>query len=308
MTAADPLTENALDSLPGSSAQPSRLHGFMRLNGSGTLVAGLVLFALILGASFSAPLLTPHEPSRNNITARLKPPFWDTENKGSTKFVLGTDGLGRDMLARILHGIRVSLLLAGLGLAVSLALGVTVGLVSGLFGGWFDLILMRMVDLQLAFPYIVLAMAIVTATHTSIPILILLLGLAGWVYFARVVRGIVLQEMQKDYVKAAQVLGASRWRTGVRYVFPNVLPSIAVIATLQLPALVIFEATLSFLGLGIQPPTPSLGGMMLDGTQYIANAWWVITLPGLAVLLTTLSLNLMSDGLRQLLDPRLQTV
>jgi peptide/nickel transport system permease protein len=114
--------------------------------------------------------------------------------------------------------------------------------------------------------------------------------------------------MQKDYVKAAQVLGAGRIRVGLRYVFPNVLPSVAVIATLQMPALVIFEATLSFLGLGIQPPTPSLGGMMLDGTQYIASAWWVITLPGLAVLLTTLSLNLMSDGLRQLLDPRLQTV
>jgi len=149
---------------------------------------------------------------------------------------------------------------------------------------------------------------VVSATRTSIPILILLLGVAGWVYFARVVRSSVLQEMQKDYVKAAQVLGASRWRVGMKYVFPNVLPAIAVIATLQLPALVLFEATLSFLGLGIQPPTPSLGGMMLDGAQYIAKAWWVITLPGLAVLLLTLSLNLISDGLRQLLDPRLQTV
>jgi len=308
MMVADVVADNALDLGPQVAIRPSKLRSFLRLNGSGTLVAGLVLFVLILGTSFAAPLLTPYDPSRNNITARLRPPFWDTANKGSTKFVLGTDGLGRDMLARMLYGLRVSLLLAGLGLVVSLVLGVTVGLVSGLFGGWFDLILMRIVDLQLAFPYIVLAMAIVTAIHTSIPILIVLLGLAGWVYFARVVRGIVLQEMQKDYVKAAQVLGASRWRIGLKYVFPNVLPSIAVIATLQLPALVIFEATLSFLGLGIQPPTPSLGGMMLDGTQYIANAWWVITLPGFAVLLTTLSLNLMSDGLRQLLDPRLQTV
>ena len=162
---------------------------------------------------------------------------------------------------------------------------------------------MRVVDLQFAFPYIVLAMAIVAATKTSIPILIVLLGLAGWVYFARVVRGVVLQEMQRDYVRSAQVLGASRWRIGLRYVLPNVLPAIAIIATLQLPGLIIFEATLSFLGLGIQPPTPSLGGMMLDGTQYIASAWWVITLPGIAILLVTLSLNIMSDGLRQLLDP-----
>ncbi|MCC6790770.1 MAG: ABC transporter permease [Thermomicrobiales bacterium] len=290
------------------AATPSWFRGFLQRNGSRTLLVGLILFLIILAAALAAPLLTEHQPSRNNITSRLRPPFWDTEHRGSTTFLLGTDGLGRDMLTRILYGIRVSLALAGAGLALSLLLGVTVGLVSGLFGGWVDLVLMRIVDLQLAFPYIVLAMAIVTATHTSIPILIVLLGLAGWVYFARVVRGIVLQEMQKDYVKAAQVLGAGRIRVGLRYVFPNVLPSVAVIATLQFPGLVIFEATLSFLGLGMQPPTPSLGGMMLDGTQYIASAWWVITLPGLAVLLTTLSLNLMSDGLRQLLDPRLQTV
>lgn len=294
--------------MPAAEVRHSRWRNFMRLNGSGPLLAGLMLFTLIIGASLAAPLLTQHDPNRQNITSRLRPPYWDKDGGGSTKFVLGTDGLGRDMLARILYGIRVSLLLATAGLALSLALGVTVGMISGLYGGWFDMILMRIVDLQLAFPYIVLAMAIVTATQTSIMILIILLGLAGWVYFARVVRGIVLQEMQKDYVRAAEVLGASRMRIGLRYVFPNVLPSIAVIATLQLPALIIFEATLSFLGLGIQPPTPSLGGMMLDGTQYIASAWWVITLPGLAVLFTTLSLNLMSDGLRQLLDPRLQKV
>ena len=276
--------------------------------GGTTLIAGLLLFALVLVASLAAPLLTSYEPSRNDLRARMHGPVWDKAHQGSWDHPLGTDALGRDLFSRILYGIRISLALAGAGLVLSLSLGVTVGLVSGLFGGWFDLVLMRLVDLQLAFPYVVLAMAIVTATRTSIPVLILLLGLAGWVYFARVVRGSVLQEMQKDYVKAAQVLGASRWRIGLRYVFPNVLPAVAVIATLQLPALIIFEATLSFLGLGIQPPTPSLGGMMLDGVQYIASAWWVITLPGVAVLLTTLGLNLISDGLRQILDPRLQTV
>lgn len=276
--------------------------------GGTTLLAGLLLFALVLAASLAAPLLTPYEPSRNDLRARMHGPVWDGAHQGSWDHPLGTDALGRDLFSRILYGIRISLALAGAGLLLSLSLGVTVGLVSGLFSGWFDLALMRLVDLQLAFPYVVLAMAIVTATRTSIPVLVLLLGLAGWVYFARVVRGSVLQEMQKDYVKAAQVLGASRWRIGLRYVFPNVLPAVAVIATLQLPALIIFEATLSFLGLGIQPPMPSLGGMMLDGVQYIASAWWVITLPGAAVLLTTLGLNLISDGLRQLLDPRLQTV
>ena len=299
-----PLSPAAMN----EAAPPQRRSGFLQRQGATTLVAGVVLFAILFGAALAAPLLTSYKPSRNDITARLRPPSWKTERKGSAKHILGTDGLGRDMFTRMLYGIRVSLKLASLGLLVSLGLGVTAGLLSGLFGGWVDLALMRLVDLQLAFPYIVLAMAIVSATRTSVPILILLLGVAGWVYFARVVRGAVMQEMQKDYVKAAQVLGAGRWRVGLRYVFPNVLPSIAVIATLQLPALVLFEATLSFLGLGIQPPTPSLGGMMLDGTQYIARAWWVITLPGFAVLLLTLSLNLISDGLRQLLDPRLQTV
>lgn len=295
-------------SAPQAAPKPARLPAFLRRNGSRPLLAGLIFFLLITGAACVPGVFTPHDPLRNNITARLRPPFWDTENRGSTTFILGTDGLGRDMLSRMLHGIRISLLLAGAGLLVSMSLGVTFGLISGIFGGWFDIALMRIADLQLAFPYVVLAMAIVTATQPSTPILIILLGLAGWVYFARVVRGIVLQEMQKDYVKAAQVLGASRLRVGIRYVFPNALPAVAVLATLQLPGLIIFEATLSFLGLGVQPPTPSLGGMMLDGTQYIANAWWVITLPGLALMLTTMSLNLMSDGLRQLLDPRLQTV
>lgn len=285
----------------------SRWRDLLQREGSRTFLAGLLLFGIMVGMAVAAPLITDHDPSRNNITARLRPPFWDTANKGSTEFPLGTDGLGRDMLSRILYGLRVSLVLSLAGLCLSMALGVSLGLVSGLFGGRIDAVLMRLVDVQLAFPYIVLAMAIVAATKTSIPILIVLLGLAGWVYFARVVRGVVLQEMQRDYVRSAQVLGASRWRIGLRYVLPNVLPAIAIIATLQLPGLIIFEATLSFLGLGIQPPTPSLGGMMLDGTQYIASAWWVITLPGIAILLVTLSLNIMSDGLRQMLDPRLQT-
>ena len=289
-------------------AAPGWWASFISRRGAWPLVLGAALFLLIVAAAAAAPLLTPYEPSRNSLSARLHGPFWDAANKGSTDHLLGTDGLGRDMLTRILYGIRVSLTLAALGLLVSLALGVGVGMVSGLFGGKVDQVLMRIVDVQLAFPYIVLAMAIVTATRTSIPILILLLGLAGWVYFARVVRGSVLQEMEKDYVKAAEVLGAGKARIGLRYVFPNVLPAVVVIATLQFSALIIFEATLSFLGLGIQPPTPSLGGMMLDGVQYIASAWWVITFPGIAVLLTTLGLNLMSDGLRQLLDPRLQTV
>lgn len=304
-----PYTVEGAPLIPETRGQSwaAKWRAFLQREGSRTFLAGLLLFSVMVGAALAAPLITDHDPDRNNITARLRPPFWDTANKGTTEFPLGTDGLGRDMLSRILYGLRVSLVLAMAGLCISLALGVSLGLISGLFGGRVDAILMRIVDLQLAFPYIVLAMAIVAATKTSIPILIVLLGLAGWVYFARVVRGVVLQEMQRDYVSSAQVLGASRWRIGVRYVLPNVLPAIAIIATLQLPGLIIFEATLSFLGLGIQPPTPSLGGMMLDGTQYIASAWWVITLPGIAILLVTLSLNIMSDGLRQLLDPRLQT-
>lgn len=301
-------SQNAESMAPPARTPSGRWTAFTARRGAWPLLLGTALFLAIVTAAIAAPLLTPYEPSRNSLAARLHGPFWDQAHKGSMEHILGTDGLGRDMLTRILYGIRVSLTLAALGLVVSVSLGVGVGLVSGLFGGKIDQALMRIVDVQLAFPYVVLAMAIVTATRTSIPILVLLLGLAGWVYFARVVRGSVLQEMEKDYVKAAEVLGAGKLRIGLRYVFPNVLPAVVVIATLQFSALIIFEATLSFLGLGIQPPTPSLGGMMLDGVQYIASAWWVITFPGLAVLFTTLGLNLMSDGLRQLLDPRLQTV
>jgi peptide/nickel transport system permease protein len=179
-------------------------------------------------------------------------------------------------------------------------------MVAGFLGGWIDSAVMRLVDVQLAFPFILLALTAVAIFPSSVPVLIALLALAAWVLFARTIRGAVLREITSDYVQAAVTLGASRFRIALRYVLPNLLPTIVALATLEFAALILFEATLSFLGVGIRPPTPSLGGMMLEGQTYMRTAWWITTLPGIALFVTTMSLNLLSEGLRAHLDPRVQ--
>jgi peptide/nickel transport system permease protein len=264
-----------------------------------SLVFGALLFGIVLLGIVVGPLLSPYDPLRNDLKARLKPPL--TEGH-----VLGTDQLGRDMLVRLLEGGRTSLMMSGTGVILAMLLGVAVGLLAGFQGRWVDSVLMRVADVQLAFPFILLALTILTAVRSSVEMLILLLTLAAWVLFARTVRGSVLKEINREYVQGAVVLGASRMRIALKYVLPNLLPTIAVIVTLELAALIMFEATLSFLGVGIQPPTPSWGGIMLEGQTYMRSAWWVTTLPGVALFVTTIGLNLMSEGLRDLLDPRLQ--
>jgi peptide/nickel transport system permease protein len=196
--------------------------------------------------------------------------------------------------------------MCGSSVLLAMIIGVGIGLVAGFVGGVVDNVLMRLVDIQLAFPFIILALVIVTAVPPSIPTLILLLVLAAWVLFARTVRGSVLKELSREYVQGATVLGASKVRIALKYVLPNLIPTIAVIASLELAALIMFESTLSFLGVGIQPPTPSWGGMMLEGQTYMRSSWWITTLPGVAIFLATLGLNLVSEGLRDVLDPRLQ--
>ncbi len=262
-------------------------------------ILGSVVFGLIVIVAVFVPLLSTVDPNRNDLRVLSEPPL-------SPGHLLGTDSLGRDMALRLIHGARISLLMGLSGVLLAMMLGVTVGMMAGFLGGWVDAVLMRLVDVQLAFPFILLALTLVTAIPPSIPTLILLLALAAWVLFARTIRGSVLKEINREYVQAAFVLGASRMRIAVKYVLPNLLPTIAVLATLELAALILFESTLSFLGVGIQPPTPSWGGMMLEGQTYIRTAWWITTLPGIALFITTLSLNLVSEGLRSILDPRLQ--
>ncbi|MBA2448767.1 MAG: ABC transporter permease [Chloroflexi bacterium] len=266
------------------------------------LVGGTVLLALVLAAVF-APLLAPADPLKTGFSTRVKPPAilgYDSA------FLLGSDNLGRDILSRLLYGGRISLALAALAVVCSALLGVTLGLVSGYAGGWVDDVVMRVVDVQLSFPVIMLAIAVIAVVGTSPTALVGVLVLAGWVVYARTVRASVLSLKHQEYVQAARALGAGDLRIVVRHVLPNTQAPILVIATVQVATMILLESGLSFLGLGVQPPQPSWGSMLAEGRDYLSNAWWLATVPGIAISLAVLGANLVGDGLRDFLDPNLR--
>lgn len=265
-----------------------------RLRPGLALTAGVVLLLLIVLSAIAAPLLAPAGPAVVDLGSVRLPPSMD--------HWFGTDAIGRDLLARILYGGQVSLLVAGAGMIGSLTLGTLMGMLGAFGGYWVRAVVDRAIDIQLAFPYVLLAIAITSAVRPSTHVLIMLMVLAAWAGAARVVRSIALQERGKDYVKAAAVIGASQLRIALFHVFPSVLPSLLVLAAMQMAAMIVFEATLSFLGMGVQPPTPSWGGIMLDGKNYITSSWWLTTLPGLAIVLTSLSLVLIGDGMQARTD------
>jgi peptide/nickel transport system permease protein len=262
-----------------------------RLELEPSLWLGSGLLALLAAASILAPQLATADPTAVNLAVVRQPPSW--------LYPLGTDGVGRDVFSRVLHGGRISLVVAGLGMLGSLLVGTAAGLLTAFGGRWVRLGVERAIDVQLAFPYVLMAIAITSAVRPSIPVLILLMVLAGWAGAARVVRSIALQEHAKDYVKAAEVIGASSLRIALLHVFPSVWPSVLVLAAMQMAAMIVFESTLSFLGMGIQPPTPSWGGIMLEGKEFMTTSWWLTVLPGLAIVLTSLSLVLIGDGLQR---------
>lgn len=272
-------------------ARPGLRPGLVRHMGMNpTLAAGTLLFGLVALTAVAAPWLAPSGPNGIDLAVVRMPP--------SAAHWFGTDAVGRDVLSRVFYGGRVSLLVASAGMIGSLVLGTAMGML-GAFGGRFVRPAVdRAIDIQLAFPYVLLAIAITSAVKPSTPVLILLMVLAAWAGAARVVRSIALQERGKDYVKAATVIGASKLRIAMLHVFPSVVPSLIVLAAMQMAAMIVFEATLSFLGMGVQPPTPSWGGIMLDGKNYITSSWWLTTLPGLAIIMTSLSLVLIGDGLQ----------
>lgn len=255
------------------------------------LMAGVVLLVATVVSAAAVPVLTPFGPADVDLSSVRLPP--------SLTHPLGTDAIGRDVLTRVLYGGRVSLIVAGVGMIGSLALGTVMGLL-GSFGPrpmrW---AVARAIDIQLAFPYVLLAIAITSAVRPSVPVLILLMILAGWAAVARVVRAVALKERGRDYVSAAEVIGASRTRIALVHVFPSVVPSLLVLAAMQTAAMIVFEATLSFLGMGVQPPTPSWGGIMLDGKNYMTSAWWLTVFPGLAIMITSLGLILIGDGMER---------
>jgi peptide/nickel transport system permease protein len=262
------------------------------------VLIGALLLMVMVGSAVFAPVLAPYDPDHQDVASRLQPPVWAG---GSVNHLLGTDHLGRDMLSRIMYGGRVSLLIGFSAVLISGTLGVTLGLVAGFLGGRIDTVLMRVADVQLAFPQILLVLLILVILGRSVGAIVIVLALADWVIYARLVRGRLLVERQREYVEAAQALGASRLRIMFRHLLPNILPIVLVIGTLQLGVMILLESSLSYVGVGIEPPTSSWGRMLNDGQMYMAIAWWVSTLPGVAIVLTVLGVNFLGDGLRQTL-------
>jgi peptide/nickel transport system permease protein len=267
-------------------------------------VIGLVIVVTVLITALLAPLLAPHDPAQINVRSRLLPPAWSAE--GDLRFILGTDQLGRDVLSRLIFGSRVSVIVGILGVAISVLIGVTIGLISGYVGGFVDNILSRAVDTFMAIPFIILALAAVGFLGPGLFNLIIVLGITGWVTFARVVRGEVLSVKGMEYVIAARTVGQVGWRIALSHVLPNVTASIIVLATLQIATVIIAESSLSFLGMGVQPPTITWGVMLSEGRNHLATSWWLATFPGVAISLTALGAILMGDWLRDALDPRLR--
>jgi peptide/nickel transport system permease protein len=264
----------------------------------------MFILAMFVVTGIAAPWIAPHNPERGDIRARNVPPAW--LEGGSTKYLLGTDHLGRDVLSRVIFGARISLVVVAVTLVVGMVIGVSAGLVSGWYGSWMDELVMRLVDIKLAIPTILLALVLVLALGQSLLVIVAILAIAVWPRFARNVRGEVLQLKTMDYVALAKVAGASTPRILLMHIFPGVINTLIVLATLEVGIVILLESTLSFLGAGVPPPTPAWGSMVADGRDRLAIAWWISTMPGLAIMLTVLSMNLFGDWLRDTMDPRLR--
>jgi peptide/nickel transport system permease protein len=270
-----------------------------RLRRHGLGLLGLCLVATAVTAAVAAPWLAPADPLRSDFAQGLKPP-------GTPGHPLGTDQLGRDLLSRVLYGARIALFIGLCTAVVTALVGSLVGLVAGFVEGLPGAILMRLADVQLSFPFILLALTINAIVGIGLQNIIISLSAAGWVVYARVVRGQVLSVKQRDYVQAAAALGTRRARVAVRHVLPNVAPSIVVVASLQFSQFIVAEAAISFLGFGVQPPTPAWGSMLSEGRDFLYVAWWLAAWPGAALALTALGVNLVGDWLRDVLDPKLR--
>ena len=266
------------------------------------LGVGFVAALLVIAAA--APILAPLDPIRQSLRGRLAPPTWNGADGHA--HLLGTDHLGRDVLSRVIYGSRVSLVIGFAAVVVGGVLGSAAGLAAGFSRGRTDAIIMTLADAQLAFPFILLAIGIIAVLGPSFPTLVVVIGLSGWVSYARILRSQVLVVRSREFVESIHALGGSLARIVLRHVLPNVLSSIVVIATLELARAIVLEATLSFLGLGIQPPTPSWGGMVQEGREYLDSAWWISTFPGLVLMVTSIVVSRTGDWLRDVLDPTLR--
>ena len=267
-------------------------------------VAGLVVFALLVVVAIFAPLLAPHGAATQYRDALLLPPVW--QEGGNSRFLLGTDAVGRDMLSRLIYGAQYSLFIGVVVVSIALVGGIIIGLVAGFFRGWVDAIIMRVMDLILAFPSLLLALVLVAVLGPGLTNAMIAIAIVYQPHFARLTRAAVMGEMEREYVTAARVAGAGNMRLMFKTILPNCLAPLIVQATLSFSSAVLDSAALGFLGMGAQPPTPEWGTMLAEAREFILRAWWVVTFPGLAILISVLAINLMGDGLRDALDPKLK--
>jgi ABC-type dipeptide/oligopeptide/nickel transport system permease subunit len=269
------------------------------------VIGGLFVVSMIFIAFF-APLVAPHDPYEQDIIARLTPPVW--AEGGSADHILGTDKVGRDVLSRIIFGSRVSLTVGAVAVGIAATIGVLLGLLGGYYSGRVDTIVSGAVNLMLAFPFMLLALATVAVLGPSFQNMIIVLGVTGWPIYTRVVRSEALRLRETEFVTAARALGASDARIIIRHLLPNLYNALIVMASLEVARMILLESFLSFLGLGVQPPTPAWGSLLAEGRTYIFDMWWLATFPGLAIFVTTLGINLMGDAIRDFLDPRMKNV
>ncbi len=276
----------------------------LRLRKNRIATAGLLIILLFLLMAIFAPWIAPHDPLEQALYSKLKPPVWS--DKGMAEHLLGTDDFGRDLLSRIIHGARISMIVGVVAVAISLFFGTIAGAIAGFYRGKTDNIIMRLMDILLAFPPILLAIVIVAFLGPSLRNAMIAIGVVSIPRYARLVRGSVLEEYSKDYVQAARALGAKDARLIFIHILPNCLAPLIVQTTLGFASAILEAAALSFLGLGAQPPTPEWGAMLANGRALILRAWWVVTFPGVMILFAVLGFNLLGDGLRDALDPRLR--
>jgi|JRYE01.1.fsa_nt_gb ABC-type dipeptide/oligopeptide/nickel transport system permease subunit len=296
------MSDAAFDTVNPAAASPSRRPWVRALLADRLAVVGFVIVALLVIVAVWPVQWLPADPSVTSLVKRLRPPIW--LEGGTWANPLGTDGLGRDILSRMMLGTRYSLLIATLAVAITAGIGVTLGLIAGYFGGRVDSVIMRLVDIQLAFPLLLLIIAVIAVLGASLPVLIVMLGISGWAQYARLVRAETLKIKGHEYVEASRAIGNDALTIIWRHVLPNASTTIVVFGTFEFARILLLESAVSFLGLGVQPPTPSWGTMIADGRDHIFGGWWVSAIPGLAIVLAVLAFNFVGDGLRDVLDPR----
>ena len=298
-------TAKTVSSLDGMSPRRRQLAEFwFYFSENKGAVIGLWFFVVLVVVALLAPLIAPHEPYQQYRDAVLVPPVW--QEGGRWEFLLGTDAVGRDILSRLLFGARYSLFIGIVVTAIALVAGILVGVIAGYFRGWVDTVIMRLMDIILAFPSLLLALTLVAVLGPGLDNAMIAIALVYQPHFVRLTRAAVMTEKTRDYVIAARVAGAGPLRLMFRTILPNCMAPLIVQATLSFSNAILDAAALGFLGMGAQPPTPEWGTMLAEAREFILRAWWVVTLPGLAILITVLAINLMGDGLRDALDPKLK--